>query len=205
MRALLVVVAIMTGCGDWSHEGEECQLRTAFTTGSGEVAPHCAAPLDTDGDGIPDATDECPDMPETVNGYHDGDGCPDSGADAFGGTWVGMSGYIVADNPAVNYQHAMRISHVGGGARVEWVCSNGTDAIQMVYTGHELRWEGSLECPLATVDGCMTTVRLNDARAFLTQSGAIVFEATGTSSAFRAGSACAQGPASLYFSFHATR
>lgn len=32
---------------------------------------------DRDGDGILDADDECPDEPETVNGYLDMDGCPD--------------------------------------------------------------------------------------------------------------------------------
>lgn len=35
------------------------------------------APPDYDGDGIPDATDRCPTRPETVNGFRDGDGCPD--------------------------------------------------------------------------------------------------------------------------------
>ncbi len=32
---------------------------------------------DADGDGIPDASDKCPKEPETKNGYHDEDGCPD--------------------------------------------------------------------------------------------------------------------------------
>jgi len=32
---------------------------------------------DRDGDGIPDALDQCPDQPETFNGYKDEDGCPD--------------------------------------------------------------------------------------------------------------------------------
>ena len=38
----------------------------------------CAAP-DRDHDGIPDARDQCPDQPETVNGIADDDGCPDTG------------------------------------------------------------------------------------------------------------------------------
>ena len=33
---------------------------------------------DTDGDGIPDATDNCPREKESVNGYLDTDGCPDT-------------------------------------------------------------------------------------------------------------------------------
>ena len=32
---------------------------------------------DFDGDGIPDDRDACPTRPETVNGFQDGDGCPD--------------------------------------------------------------------------------------------------------------------------------
>jgi predicted metalloprotease len=33
---------------------------------------------DGDGDGIPDSQDQCPGEPETVNGFSDQDGCPDS-------------------------------------------------------------------------------------------------------------------------------
>jgi len=35
------------------------------------------APNDYDGDGINDATDQCPRRPETNNGFQDSDGCPD--------------------------------------------------------------------------------------------------------------------------------
>ena len=34
-------------------------------------------PTDTDGDGIPDTRDDCPNEPETFNGVDDDDGCPD--------------------------------------------------------------------------------------------------------------------------------
>src|SRR5262245_48879316 len=33
---------------------------------------------DTDGDGIPDVNDSCPKQKETINGYQDNDGCPDT-------------------------------------------------------------------------------------------------------------------------------
>ena len=39
---------------------------------------------DTDGDGIPDFRDECPDAAEDVDGFNDGDGCPDLDNDADG-------------------------------------------------------------------------------------------------------------------------
>lgn len=33
--------------------------------------------LDTDGDGIPDEDDACPEIPENINGKEDKDGCPE--------------------------------------------------------------------------------------------------------------------------------
>ena len=39
---------------------------------------------DSDGDGIADKEDNCPDQPEDVDGYDDGDGCPDPDNDADG-------------------------------------------------------------------------------------------------------------------------
>ena len=47
------------------------------------VAPP-AAPLDTDGDGIPDALDKCPNEPEDKDGFEDEDGCPDLDNDKDG-------------------------------------------------------------------------------------------------------------------------
>jgi predicted metalloprotease len=45
------------------------------------VANDCTAPPpthDSDGDGIPDNADKCPQQPETANGVFDSDGCPDT-------------------------------------------------------------------------------------------------------------------------------
>ncbi|HEY0253868.1 MAG TPA: outer membrane beta-barrel protein, partial [Kofleriaceae bacterium] len=51
-----------------------------------EVAPvtQPKPPLDTDGDGIPDATDKCPKEPEDKDGFQDEDGCPDPDNDGDG-------------------------------------------------------------------------------------------------------------------------
>jgi outer membrane protein OmpA-like peptidoglycan-associated protein len=43
-----------------------------------------AAPADTDGDGIPDAVDKCPNDPEDKDGFQDEDGCPDLDNDQDG-------------------------------------------------------------------------------------------------------------------------
>ena len=42
-----------------------------------EAPPPPLPPSDRDGDGIIDDKDACPDVPETVNGFEDEDGCPD--------------------------------------------------------------------------------------------------------------------------------
>jgi hypothetical protein len=39
---------------------------------------------DQDGDGVPDAVDECPDLPEDRDGIQDEDGCPEDDADGDG-------------------------------------------------------------------------------------------------------------------------
>ena len=41
-------------------------------------------PVDTDGDGIPDAVDKCPNDPEDKDGFEDEDGCPDLDNDQDG-------------------------------------------------------------------------------------------------------------------------
>lgn len=42
------------------------------------------APVDTDGDGIPDPRDQCPKDPEDFDGFQDHDGCPDPDNDGDG-------------------------------------------------------------------------------------------------------------------------
>lgn len=41
------------------------------------LPPDPKAKPDRDGDGVPDASDKCPDEPETFNNFEDDDGCPD--------------------------------------------------------------------------------------------------------------------------------
>ena len=47
-------------------------------------------PNDSDGDGIPDNIDKCPNQRETFNGYKDDDGCPDNELDEFSGVIEGI-------------------------------------------------------------------------------------------------------------------
>jgi outer membrane protein OmpA-like peptidoglycan-associated protein len=55
--------------------------------------PKGAATGDTDGDGIPDAKDECPDVAEERGG--DGDGCPDAPRIAIEDGMIEIQGKIV--------------------------------------------------------------------------------------------------------------
>ncbi|MCK6569512.1 OmpA family protein [Myxococcota bacterium] len=49
------------------------------------VDPEVAAvPVDTDGDGVGDATDRCPNVPEDPDGHEDADGCPETDNDGDG-------------------------------------------------------------------------------------------------------------------------
>jgi len=69
------------GCPD--YEGEETAVDTSMKTAEAappeiaEPPPPKAASADSDGDGVPDEADKCPDQPETKNGYEDEDGCPE--------------------------------------------------------------------------------------------------------------------------------
>ena len=57
-------------------------VTASYVTGAGELAPRArrsppAPGLDSDGDGIADAVDKCPNEPEDKDGFEDDDGCPD--------------------------------------------------------------------------------------------------------------------------------
>jgi outer membrane protein OmpA-like peptidoglycan-associated protein len=55
---------------------------------------------DSDNDGIPDKVDKCPTEPETMNGFDDGDGCPDYAPDTDGdGTPDNKDGCVYEPGP----------------------------------------------------------------------------------------------------------
>jgi hypothetical protein len=62
----------------WTVE-EEVALR--LTVG---LAVHSPRRFDRDGDGVSDRSDRCPDQPEDLDGFEDGDGCPDPDNDRDG-------------------------------------------------------------------------------------------------------------------------
>ncbi len=56
---------------------------------------------DGDGDGVSDADDQCPELPENVDGFKDDDGCPDTKTDrAKEAFTIGMEAYRKGDYAA---------------------------------------------------------------------------------------------------------
>jgi len=81
--AFLIVVSTMQGCRVTAPAAKPGELPGA-PGGSAPAGNHASGdydppPLsqDSDGDGIPDHADRCPDQAEDKDGFEDGDGCPD--------------------------------------------------------------------------------------------------------------------------------
>jgi outer membrane protein OmpA-like peptidoglycan-associated protein len=70
---LLVTAVIAAGCS------APTPIATADPATQSAKPKPASKPVDSDGDGIPDAVDKCPNEPETYNGFEDEDGCPDKG------------------------------------------------------------------------------------------------------------------------------
>lgn len=67
------------GAGELLSPRERCAQDSAAA-----VRPVAGGGVDTDGDGVPDEADRCPDSPEDQDGYLDHDGCPDLDNDQDG-------------------------------------------------------------------------------------------------------------------------
>ena len=75
LAAALACVALFAGaCGSGDDD------TPLYARGSGDSTPTTTPAPDTDADGVPDATDACPDTPERTGGldFDAPDGCPDS-------------------------------------------------------------------------------------------------------------------------------
>ncbi len=83
LRALpLLVLAASLACAHASQTSASPPVRrppapTTSTPARAPAPPDEAKPPDRDEDRLADAEDECPELPETYNGYEDEDGCPD--------------------------------------------------------------------------------------------------------------------------------
>jgi hypothetical protein len=129
----------------------------------GGVAPPPSqhADIDTDGDGIVDSADACPEAPETVNGYRDDDGCPDSSTrhDPFptelAHQWSGTMTLNIAGS-SVSSPHVMTLTMAEDGmsAMLTGVCPDGSGSVSLVWLDGAAWWSGAMLCKAATWAGC---------------------------------------------------
>src|SRR5207244_1129340 len=76
---------LMIGAGAFGARGDQVRVTTGLVWAPQPGGSGLAAGLaDRDGDGIPDAVDQCPDEPEDKDGFQDEDGCPDPDNDRDG-------------------------------------------------------------------------------------------------------------------------
>jgi hypothetical protein len=123
---------------------------------------------DADGDGIPDASDLCPESPETFNGYKDDDGCPDDSTahDPFppdlATSWTGtMTLTIGARVLTAPQTRTITMASDGMSATLHGVCPDGSGALEVVWLHEQAAWTGLERCPVVAVGGCdLTTVFL---------------------------------------------
>ncbi|MEO1270904.1 MAG: OmpA family protein, partial [Myxococcota bacterium] len=66
------------GCPDKDSDKDGIPVPDDKCPEEAGIAPDGCPDKDSDKDGIPVPDDRCPDQPETVNGYQDADGCPDT-------------------------------------------------------------------------------------------------------------------------------
>jgi outer membrane protein OmpA-like peptidoglycan-associated protein len=65
--------------GNYFRAGDHLDTAVDFyrQAAANSQAPGCLTGPDRDGDGVPDASDACPDVPEDRDGFEDQDGCPE--------------------------------------------------------------------------------------------------------------------------------
>jgi len=77
VTVVAVVLFLLTVPVLWQISSVRAAQVTTEPAETMETVSTQQVPDDYDGDGIPDATDQCPQRPETENGFQDDDGCPD--------------------------------------------------------------------------------------------------------------------------------
>jgi outer membrane protein OmpA-like peptidoglycan-associated protein len=79
-----VTFGLMIGTGQIGARAEDVRITTGLTWAPQPTGGLDPSRSDRDGDGIPDAIDQCPDEPEDKDGFQDEDGCPDPDNDGDG-------------------------------------------------------------------------------------------------------------------------
>ncbi len=79
-----VTANLMVGTSLTGARGDQVRVTTGIVWSPQPGGGMAAGRADRDGDGIPDAIDQCPDEPEDKDGFQDEDGCPDPDNDKDG-------------------------------------------------------------------------------------------------------------------------
>jgi outer membrane protein OmpA-like peptidoglycan-associated protein len=79
-----VTANLMIGTSLTGARGDQIRITTGIVWAPQPGGGMAAGRADRDGDGIPDAIDQCPDEPEDKDGFQDEDGCPDPDNDKDG-------------------------------------------------------------------------------------------------------------------------
>ncbi len=79
-----VTANLMVGTSLTGARGDQVLVTTGIVWSPQPGGGMAAGRADRDGDGIPDAIDQCPDEPEDKDGFQDEDGCPDPDNDKDG-------------------------------------------------------------------------------------------------------------------------
>jgi outer membrane protein OmpA-like peptidoglycan-associated protein len=79
-----VTANLMIGTSLTGARGDQVRITTGIVWSPQPAGGMAAGRADRDGDGIPDAIDQCPDEPEDKDGFQDEDGCPDPDNDKDG-------------------------------------------------------------------------------------------------------------------------
>jgi outer membrane protein OmpA-like peptidoglycan-associated protein len=79
-----VTGSVMVGAGAGGVRADELRVTTGVMWSPQPAGTASVGRGDRDGDGIPDAVDNCPDDPEDKDGFQDEDGCPDPDNDGDG-------------------------------------------------------------------------------------------------------------------------
>lgn len=162
-RALqaMLLTAALSACGPSEPPTcEECLVQRGQGLPADGCYPYCEEDLtDTDGDGIEDTADTCPNEPETQNGYEDTDGCPDVVPDPLTlGTWTGEA-TITMDGRTFTYNETIIVTKnaTPGYVDIAESCPSAGPTVTTTTTNDTATWTGVMACPQTSLPWCDVT------------------------------------------------